>query len=239
MITTPAKGPIQTLRDALEISQKALACLGIGKNTREFAMSNAEQALAMTADASEDAPGDCRRCRSYATLVKAKESQLAHVQAEAEKGREAIATLASEREANAMLTAELAARPAPVGAVQVPILESPLTCERCNGTGETNGYGVLDCSAPGCTAASERACLNAFIEALPPMTAYDKHWAAYQMGKDSRDEEVQAMAGMVRKMWGHAIELGETDYFNDPQFGKDDWSADCAAAAKLIQRYKS
>lgn len=57
-----------------------------------------------------------------------------------------------------------------------------MTCPICNDTGETGAYGILDCAAPGCTAAVDRAAMNAVIEALPPMTAYDKHWAAFQLG---------------------------------------------------------
>lgn len=51
-------------------------------------------------------------------------------------------------------------------------------------------------------------------------------------------EQESELVSMLLKMWGHAIELGETDYFDDPQFAKADWSADCAAAAKLIAKYK-
>lgn len=127
-MTTP--DTIKALRDALteclaayratnrnpETTMKAEAQLDRIRSANE----QATQALALTANASEDAPDDCRRCRSYAALVKAKESQLSHVQAEAAKGREAIETLASERQANAILTAELAARPAPVAATPAP-----------------------------------------------------------------------------------------------------------------------
>ena len=44
---------------------------------------------------------------AYATLVKAKDGQIAQLQAELAKHSEAVNTLASERTANAMLTAEL------------------------------------------------------------------------------------------------------------------------------------
>jgi len=55
----------------------------------------------------------CRRCNAYASLVKAMESQMQHLRDEIKKlnaveiNHEAIATLASEREANARLTNEL------------------------------------------------------------------------------------------------------------------------------------
>lgn len=55
-----------------------------------------------------------------------------------------------------------------------------MSCPRCHGTGEVSQYGILDCTEPGCTAATERAALNAFVEALPPMTPYDKYFAVYQ-----------------------------------------------------------
>ena len=50
---------------------------------------------------------DSKRLSAYATLVKAKEGQIAQLQAELAKHSEAVNTLASERTANAMLTAEL------------------------------------------------------------------------------------------------------------------------------------
>ena len=59
-------------------------------------------------------------------------------------------------------------------------------CTACGDTGETSHYGVLDCCAPGCTAAQERAALNAYIESLPPLTPYDKHWHAYQFALGRR-----------------------------------------------------
>lgn len=53
----------------------------------------------------------CQRCHAYANLVKSLESQLAYYRADLNKtnlvNHEAIATLASEREANAQLTQEL------------------------------------------------------------------------------------------------------------------------------------
>lgn len=56
-------------------------------------------------------------------------------------------------------------------------------CKICNGTGERGQYGTLDCAAPGCTAAEERAALNDFIEKaqrIERMTPYDLHWAIYK-----------------------------------------------------------
>jgi hypothetical protein len=110
-----------------------------------------------------------------------------------------------------------------------------IKCPTCNDTGETGPYGQIDCAAPGCTAATERAALNTLIDALPAMTPYDLQWTAYQLGRAMAEKELRAM---LLKIWGHAIELGETDYFDDPQFAKADWAADCAAAAKLIAKHK-
>jgi len=58
-----------------------------------------------------------------------------------------------------------------------------MTCPVCNDTGEAGQYGVLDCAAPGCTAAAERSALNAAMAALPPMSEYDRIWYAYLAGK--------------------------------------------------------
>lgn len=54
----------------------------------------------------------CKRCAAYKLLTSSLEDQLAHHRQQATAYREAVATLESERQANAILTAELAA-PAP------------------------------------------------------------------------------------------------------------------------------
>lgn len=59
-------------------------------------------------------------------------------------------------------------------------------CPVCKDTGETSQYGVLDCQAPGCTAAAERAALNAYLESLPRQTEYDQVWIAYQFALGRR-----------------------------------------------------
>ena len=46
----------------------------------------------------------CRRCAAFEGLTKAQEAQLSHHREQADKYREAIATLDSEREANRLLT---------------------------------------------------------------------------------------------------------------------------------------
>lgn len=161
-----------------------------------------------------------------------------------------------------------------------------IKCPICLDSGEST-YGNLDCAAPNCTAATERAALNTLIDALPAMTPYDLQWTAYQLGLVigtnqsadqvklirvlavgevivTNDATIQNNTGhplrivqrigsveipspaqeselvpMLRSMWGHAIELGETDYFDDPQFGKADWQADIEAARLLLQKFKS
>lgn len=64
------------------------------------------QALTALSEALEQ-PQQCKRCNAYAVLVKAQEEQLSHHRAQADKYREAISTLHSERQANAALTKEL------------------------------------------------------------------------------------------------------------------------------------
>jgi len=58
----------------------------------------------------------CKRCSAYASLVKSLEAQMVYLRAEINNykaielvNHEAIATLASEREANAILTEQLEA----------------------------------------------------------------------------------------------------------------------------------
>lgn len=106
--------------------------------------------------------------------------------------------------------------------------------ERGYSTGEINQCGSLDCAY--CDVAATRVALNAAMHALPPLTAADKYYHAYLLGMQARDAEALALTDMLRSMWGHAIELGETDYFDDPQFGKDEWSADCKAAADMLRK---
>ncbi len=50
--------------------------------------------------------------------------------------------------------------------------------------------------------------------------------------------EESELVSMLRKLWGHAIELGETDYFDDEQFEKEQYRQDCIEAAKLIAACK-
>ena len=54
-------------------------------------------------------PEPCRRCAALEGLTKAQEAQLSNHREQADKYREAIATLDSEREANELLTARIAA----------------------------------------------------------------------------------------------------------------------------------
>mgnify|MGYP001610819689 CR=1 FL=1 len=58
-----------------------------------------------------------------------------------------------------------------------------MSCTICGDTGEAFRYGSLDCAAPGCTAAVERAALNDAVAASEPLSEYDLQWLAYQLGK--------------------------------------------------------
>lgn len=53
-------------------------------------------------------------------------------------------------------------------------------CMMCRDTGEFNQDGQLDCAAPGCDAAVERAAMNEFVESLKYATVQDVHWAIHQ-----------------------------------------------------------
>lgn len=56
------------------------------------------------------------------------------------------------------------------------------TCLICGDTGEVGGMGFLDCCAPSCTAAVDRAALNQFVESEERnfATENDIHWAIHQ-----------------------------------------------------------
>ncbi len=113
-----------------------------------------------------------------------------------------------------------------------------MNCEKCfdvtlgYATGEVDQRGNLDCAH--CNAATERTALNAAMRDVC-LTTKDQDWHAYQLGKAAALAE---MLPMLRKMWGHAIELGETDYFDDEQFEKEQYRQDCIEAAKLIAACK-
>lgn len=65
-----------------------------------------------------------------------------------------------------------------------------MTCPICSGSGEREGeYGLLSCDAPNCTAATERAALEAANKAAEPMTVYDQRWLAYCVGKAAALEQ--------------------------------------------------
>lgn len=74
-------------------------------------------------------------------------------------------------------------------------------CPTCGGSGESGQYAVLDCAAPGCTAAFDRAEFNAFMAALAPMTQYDRDWAAYRYGRVKQAEASfdSLAAGIINK----------------------------------------
>lgn len=88
-----------------------------------YAEDDEAAALQQEAQAQPDTTA-CKRCNSYATLVKSLEDQLAHHRAKAKQYAEAVATLESERAANALLTEQLEvaqAQSAPTPAAPVPV----------------------------------------------------------------------------------------------------------------------
>lgn len=78
-----------------------------------------------------------------------------------------------------------------------------MTCPICKGSGEREGrYRDLDCSAEGCTAATERAALEAAIKAAEPMTPYDERWEAYKAGKEAAIEQAIAKLDSINDKAG-------------------------------------
>lgn len=73
-----------------------------------------------------------------------------------------------------------------------------MTCPRCNDTGEGSGqYFVLDCTEPGCNAATERAALNAWFDSNRPDNPYDERWAVYQYAMRLCEEKIAAQKLVV------------------------------------------
>lgn len=119
-----------------------------------------------------------------------------------------------------------------------------MKCSHCNGTGELHGMGYYDCT--NCSAADDRAALEASVKAMPPMTREDVLWAAYQAGERIAEQRWQTerdeLIRQLRKMWGWAIELdNDTGYFGmDAGPGgtsKEDWRADTRKTLALLQTY--
>ncbi len=111
-------------------------------------------------------------------------------------------------------------------------------CEVCRDSGEVNQMGSLDCVF--CDAAEMRAALNAAVASLPPMTQSDLVWYAFQAG---RKAEAVKLADSLRCMWGWAIELGETSYFDDDGYESNDiekaeWQDDIDRAHKFLIQNK-
>lgn len=87
-----------------------------------------------------------------------------------------------------------------------------MTCLICNGSGERDGeYGLLSCDAPNCTAATERAALEAANKAAEPMTVYDQRWFSYQAGKAAAKAEMQVVAYAVASERGGIHKLSITE----------------------------
>lgn len=62
-------------------------------------------------------------------------------------------------------------------------------CIWCNDTGEIDGMGFLDCAQPNCTAAVDRAAVNAFVETLRFSTTEEVHWAIHQRATELAEQK--------------------------------------------------
>lgn len=70
-------------------------------------------------------------------------------------------------------------------------MNKPQECIWCNGTGEINGMGFLDCTH--CTAAAERFALNQFVlEKTHLLTQNELDWAIHQRAVAMCGAKVQA-----------------------------------------------
>lgn len=56
-------------------------------------------------------------------------------------------------------------------------------CQECGNSGERGQFGVLDCAALNCTAATERAALDAHLLAIGRLHERDVAWEAYKLGQ--------------------------------------------------------
>lgn len=73
-----------------------------------------------------------------------------------------------------------------------------MSCPRCRDTGEgSSQYGILDCQEPGCTAATERAALNAWVDSHWPDNPYDERWQVYQYAMRLCEEKIAAQSIVV------------------------------------------
>lgn len=121
-----------------------------------------------------------------------------------------------------------------------------MTCPVCHGSGDASGQYLYDCAAPGCTAAVDRANLDAGLKLLPPMIKEDVHWAAYKAGEQIAEQrwalERAELIQQLRNMWGLAIELNHGgDFFSgdeDTAAALDEWQFDTRQALALLQTYK-
>lgn len=55
-------------------------------------------------------------------------------------------------------------------------------CPVCEGSGRRPGSDYLDCGAPGCTAAQERATLESLVRSWGRIDQVELIWRVYQLG---------------------------------------------------------
>lgn len=80
-----------------------------------------------------------------------------------------------------------------------------IKCEKCGDTGATSESGYLDCAAPGCTAAAERAEMESFIDTKRHMlreSVYELAWLVHQrataLAQKACDEYIAAQSIVVK-----------------------------------------
>lgn len=59
-----------------------------------------------------------------------------------------------------------------------------MSCQACNDTGKMPGSDYLDCAAPGCDVANERASLEALVRSWGKMDEVDLIWRVYRYGQN-------------------------------------------------------
>lgn len=86
-------------------------------------------------------------------------------------------------------------------------------CVECSNSGERGQSGMLDCSAIGCNAATERATLDAHLLALGRLHERDLVWAAYKLG------QAKAQAWRVTETDPPYAQPGEYVWTNSAEHG--------------------
>lgn len=71
-------------------------------------------------------------------------------------------------------------------------------CVECSNSGERGQSGMLDCGAKDCTAATERATLDAHLLALGRLHERDLVWAAYKLGQAKAEANGEPIGYITR-----------------------------------------